>query len=67
MMEYQKLIKFLNNASIQQSKFTAKIRLKEKISQERHIMPIVTLGWKPQCESLVYVIIVMHKNLLKEE
>ena len=44
MMEYQKLIKFLNNASIQQSKFTAKIRLKEKISQERHIMPIVTLG-----------------------
>ena len=36
------------------------------INQEECVTPLVTLDLRPQCESLVYVIIVMSAYLLKE-
>ena len=66
-MEYQKIINFLDNISNKPSKFRTKNWIKQMINQEGHITPIVTLDLKLQCESLVYVIIVMHTYLLKEE
>ena len=48
-MEYQKIINLFDDTPNQLSKFRTKIGLKEMISQEEYIIPIVTLDLRPEC------------------
>ena len=65
-MEYQKE-KLLDNTLNQLSKFRTKNWIEINDQSRGVLIPIVTLDLRPQCLSLIYVIIVMHKYLLKEE
>ena len=56
----------LKNTSNQPSKFRTKLELKKITNQEEPAILIVKSNLKPQCLSLVYVIIAMHIYLLKE-
>ena len=66
-MEYQKIINLVDNTSNQMSKFRAKNWIEINVQSREVIIPVVTLDLRPQCSSLVHVIIVMQTYLLKEQ
>ena len=65
-MEYCKIITLLDNTSKQLSEFRTKNWVEIMMNQEEHAILIVKLNLKPQCYSLVYVVIVTYVYLLKE-
>ena len=66
-MEYQKRISFLDNTSNQLSKFRTKNCIERNDQSRGNYNTKVMLDLSPQCYSLVYITIVMHTYLLKEE
>ena len=66
-MEYQKRISFLDNTSNQLSKFRTKNWIERNDQSRGNYNTKVILDLSPQCYSLVYITIVMHTYLLKEE
>ena len=66
-MEYQKRISFLDNTSNQLSKFRTKNWIERNDQSRGNYNTKVMLDLSPQCYSLVYITIVMHTYLLKEE
>ena len=66
-MEYQKRISFLDNTSNQLSKFRTKNWIETNDQSRGNYNTKVMLDLSPQCYSLVYITIVMHTYLLKEE
>ena len=66
-MEYQKRISFLDNTSNQLSKFRTKNWIERNDQSRGNYNTKVMLDLSPQCYSLVYITIVMHTYLIKEE
>ena len=66
-MEYQKRISFLDNTSNQLSKFRTRNWIERNDQSRGNYNTKVMLDLSPQCYSLVYITIVMHTYLLKEE
>ena len=66
-MEYQKRISFLDNTSNQLSKFRTKNWIERNDQSRGNYNTKVMSDLSPQCYSLVYITIVMHTYLLKEE
>ena len=66
-MEYQKRIRSLDNTSNQLSKFRTKNWIERNDQSRGNYNTKVILDLSPQCYSLVYITIVMHTYLLKEE
>ena len=66
-MEYQKRIRSLDNTSNQLSKFRTKNWIERNDQSRGNYNTKVMLDLSPQCYSLVYITIVMHTYLLKEE
>ena len=66
-MEYQKMINLLDNASNQLPKFRAKNWIEINDQSRGNYNTDRILDVRPQCVSLVYVIIVMHTYLLQNE
>ena len=71
-MEYQKITNLLDNgvslnASNQPSKFRTKNWVEQMMNQDEGIILIVILKLKLQCLGLVYVIMLMHIYLLREQ
>ena len=66
-MEYQKRIRSLDNTSNQLSKFRTKNWIERNDQSRGNYNTKVMLDLSAQCYSLVYITIVMHTYLLKEE
>ena len=66
-MKYQKIIKLLDNASNQPSKFRTKYCVEINDESRGTYLLLVKLNLKQQYESLVYVITVTHIYFLKEK